>query len=288
VPSFAVSICVLSLVQGAVVALPRADASAALRRLRRPAWAIIPAGSVLAVVFGLRAAAGAAQGLTYLALAAVPALAAWALAQVIHGGRPRLALAVAPLFALAWADRTGLAGQAAAALLTALACVTLGSLLHALAPELWLKAGIVAMSIADTALVVADQLQAPNTVLNAAAPAIGLPQLQEVAFGRAVMGFGDLFIAAMLGAVLAGDRRRQRQGAALAIGLALSFNLLFLVVRELPATVPIALTLFALELAGRRRTRRPRRLARDALSRRTPQPSGTARGPAAWARRAPR
>jgi hypothetical protein len=287
-PSFAVSICVLSVVQGALVGLPRSGAFAALERLWGPAWAIIPAGSVVAVVFGVRAAAGAAQGLTYLAVVAVPLLAAVALGHVVRRARSPLALTVAPLFAVAWADRSGLAGEAAAAVLTALSCVTLGALLEALAPARWLKVGIVVMAIVDTALVVFDQLQAPNNVLNAAAPAIGLPQLQEVAFSHAVMGYGDLFIAAVLGALLAHDGELQRRGAVLAVSLSLLFNLLFLIVNELPATVPVALTLIVLEL-GHERRRRTAGAPRDGrLSRRRPRPSRTARDPAAWARRAPR
>jgi hypothetical protein len=67
------------------------------------------------------------------------------------------------------------------------------------------------------------------------------------------MGFGDIFIAATLGALLARDRRLQLRGAALAAILCLSFDLLFFAVHELPATVPIALTLAVLEIAGRRK-----------------------------------
>jgi hypothetical protein len=66
------------------------------------------------------------------------------------------------------------------------------------------------------------------------------------------MGFGDLFIAATLGALLAGDRRRQLTGAGLVAVIALVFDLLFLAVDQLPATVPIALALAALELTDRR------------------------------------
>ena len=275
-PSFAASICLLSLVQASLVALPRARPFPALERLRGPFWALIPAGSVAVVIFGLRAAAGAAQGLTYLALVTVPPLAAVTLAWSGRGARRGLALLVIPLLALAWGDRGGLAGEAAALILTALACVTLGTLLAALAPPRWLKLGIVAMAVVDTWLVVSDLLQAPNDVLNAAAPAAGLPQLQEAAFGRGVMGFGDLFIAAVLGAVLAESWTRQRRAALVALALALAFNLLFFAVRELPATVPIALTLIATEAWERRRGRRQsRRLHPRAgrVSRRTPRPS---------------
>jgi hypothetical protein len=109
------------------------------------------------------------------------------------------------------------------------------------------------MAAIDTWLVASDLLQGPNAVLNTAAPAIGLPQLQFVAFGSALMGFGDIFVAAVLGAVLARDRALQLRGAALAGVVCLAFDLLFFAVDELPATVPIALTLAILELDGRSR-----------------------------------
>ena len=79
------------------------------------------------------------------------------------------------------------------------------------------------------------------------------------------MGFGDLFIAATLGALLAADRRLQLTGAALAAVIGLAFDLLFFAVDELPATVPIALTLAVLELDGERSSE----LGRRRMSRRS-------------------
>jgi hypothetical protein len=158
---------------------------------------------------------------------------------------------------LAWADRGGLAGDAAALALSALSCVTLAVLLAAVTPPRWLAAGIIAMALADTALVVSDLLQRPNNALNAAHPAAGLPKLQSAVLGSAVMGYGDLFVAALLGALLAvlGARSLQLRGAALTGLLALAFDLLFFIVNELPATVPAALALVVVLL------RRPRRSA---------------------------
>jgi hypothetical protein len=115
-----------------------------------------------------------------------------------------------------------------------------------------LKLGIYAMAAIDAWLVVSNLLQEPNAVLNAASPG-GLPRLQFVSFGSAVMGFGDLFIAATLGAVLAKDRRLQLRGAVLAAAIGLCFDLLFFAADQLPATVPIALTLALLEFQPRRR-----------------------------------
>ena len=120
-----------------------------------------------------------------------------------------------------------------------LSCVSLGVLLAAVTPPRWLAGGIVAMAVADTTLVVSDLLQRPNNALNAARPAAGLPQLQSATFGTAVMGYGDLFVAALLGALLAvaAGRRWQLRGATLAALLAVAFDLLFFFVDELPATV---------------------------------------------------
>src|SRR5205823_1977133 len=109
-----------------------------------------------------------ADGLTYLALIGVPPLAALALAAMTHRSRPGAALVVPILFGLAWADRRGLAGEGAALALSALSCVALGALLAAVTPPHWLAAGIVAMAVADTVLVVSDLLQKPNDALNAA------------------------------------------------------------------------------------------------------------------------
>jgi hypothetical protein len=258
---FWISISLLSLTQGALVAVPRAVAVPKLAGLRGRTWAAILPISVIAFVLIVRAAERAsAQGLTYLALCAVPVLAALALGWPLYGrsdaGRSRSAgraMLVLPLFALAWVDRGGLAGQGAALVLTALSCVTLAVLIAAVTPPLWLAGGILAMAIADAALVISDLLQRPNDALNAAHPAAGLPRLQSAVFGSAVMGYGDLFVAAVLGALLAvaAGRSLQLRAARLAALMALGFDLLFFFVEELPATVPVALTLVLLVSQGR-------------------------------------
>jgi hypothetical protein len=254
---FWISIGLLSLAQGAIVALARVPQTASLRRLRSRRWAVIPPLSVAGFVLVASAAERAsAQGLTYLALCAVPALAALALGWLTPGARPARALLVPVLFAIAWIDRGGLGGQASALALSALSCVTLGVALALVTPPRWLGAGIVAMAVADAALVVSDLLQRPNSALNAAHPAGGLPRLQSAELGSAVIGYGDLFVAGTLGALLAiaFGRSEQLRGAALAAALAVAFDLLFFLVDELPATLPVALTLIVLALARRRRS----------------------------------
>jgi hypothetical protein len=263
--------------QAAVVAAPRpAPQVPFFERLRGPAWALIPVASIVLVIFLIRYASDTATGLTYLALVAVPPLAAAGLAWGVRSRRPvgreRIAWSIAiaaALFAIAWIWHQSLAGGAAASLLSALSCVTLGVLLAAVAPPGWLKLGIIAMAAADTWLVVSDLLQSPNAALVAAHPPGNLPQLQSEIFGTVTMGYGDLFVAALLGAVLASNRRRQWQAALLTFAIAAVFDLLFLTVSELPATVPVAAALIVLEVrerasAGRRRTLRADAIPRQA------------------------
>jgi hypothetical protein len=279
-PFWSSDVCLVA-AQAATVALPAAPRLRLLDRLRSGWWALVPLGSIVVVIFGIQAASQSANALTYLALIAVPPLAAVALGGFARGGRPLHALAVVPLFALAWADRHGLAGEAAGIALSMLACVTLGVLLAKVAPLNWLKVGIVLMAIGDTILVVAQQLQAPNNALNAAAPGLGLPQLQRELFGSAVMGFGDIFIAAVFGAVLAAEGRRLGGPARLTFLFALLFDLLFFTVDLLPATVPVALALIVTERPWEWVSREGR-AARRGRGRWWPSParaSSTARSP---------
>jgi hypothetical protein len=247
---FAVSIAILSLVQAVLVALPRPRRFGWLGRFRSPWWALAPALSIV-VVIGVVAWEGeSATALAWLALAAVPPLAALALGWLVRGSRPWWAVTAIPLFGVAWLVQDSLAGEAAATVLTALGCIALGWMLAAVAPASWLKLGIYAMAAVDTWLVAADLLQGPNAVLTVAAPG-GLPRLQAIHLGSAQMGFGDLFVAATLGCLLASSRRSQLEAAALIAVIALGFDLLFFAVDTLPATVPVALALALTEMRGR-------------------------------------
>lgn len=249
---FWLSIAVLSLVQATLVAAPRPPSLAILGRLRSRWWALVLPLSIVVVVAAIAIESGSARFLTYLALVAVPPLAAAALAWLMRGSRPQLALGVIPLFAIAWAAEGTLGGETSALALSALACVSLGWLVACVVPPRWLKLGIYVMAAVDAYLIASNLLQGPNATLNAAAPAADLPRLQFASFGSAVMGFGDLFIAAALGALLASDRRLQLQGAALAAVICPAFDLLFFFVDQTPATVPIALTLAVVEMMKRR------------------------------------
>jgi hypothetical protein len=254
---FWASIGLLSIAQGAIVALPSSQRPVAvLGSLRSSWWALLPAGSLVGFVLVAQLTeTGSADVLTYVALIGVPPLAGMALGWLACGSRPWAALAVLPLFGLAWMDRGGLSGELAALLLSGLSCVALGAVIGAVTPARWLSVGIVAMALADAGLVIADQLQRPNSVLSAAHPAASLPRLQVAIFGSASMGYGDLFVAGALGGLLAVQigRKSQLRAATLVAVLAVAFDLLFFVVNELPATVPVAGGLVGIELLRRRR-----------------------------------
>jgi hypothetical protein len=248
---FAISYAATCAAQAATVAAPGAERFPWLARLTSRWWAAIPLGAIVGTVVGVGAESGTADVLTWLALITTPPLAAIAFGYAARGARPALALAVLPLFAVAWLSRETLLGETAALVLVAAACVTLATMLAAAVPDLWLKAGLLVFAATDTYLVADELLQQPNAVLNAAAPGGGLPQFQRVSFGTADMGYGDLFAAALLGALLARGRQRQLHGAALTLVLALLFGLLFFAVDTLPATVPVAAALVVLELRAR-------------------------------------
>jgi hypothetical protein len=280
------------LVQAALVALPAPRLRPGwIERLNSPWWALVPALSIAIVIGAIEIAPGSADALTYIALVAVPPLAAYALGALTRirlnpriwraetDSRWLVPISVATaLFALAWISPHSLAGEAAATALSGLACVTLGWLLVCGVPARWLRLGVYAMAVIDTVYVSSDLLQGPNAVLNAAAPAAGLPRLQAVHFGSALMGFGDLFVAALVGCLLAVEGRRpssdgrgsagdsgpegsldlQLVAAVLVAVLALAFDLLFFAVDELPSTVPVAV---ALALVQWRRRSGPRSAA---------------------------
>jgi hypothetical protein len=273
---------VLVAVQALLVALPAAGLPAFATRFSGRAWSLVLPLSIAVVVGVLAVLPGAAVGLTWLALVATPPLAAAAVGWGAHGARPGLAVLALPALVVAIAAEGGRAGQAAALAITALSCVTLGRLLvgvvggvpvpdapaspghgvgstvagrvrgvvgrvlEVVPPLSWIRIALVAMAVIDAILVFSGGLSKPNDALNAAVPAADLPRLQFVQFGSASMGYGDVFVAGVLGALLAAEgasRRRQLAAAGVLLVLSLLFDLLFEVVDTLPATVPVAVAL---------------------------------------------
>jgi prepilin signal peptidase PulO-like enzyme (type II secretory pathway) len=278
------SSALLDVVQAVLVALPAAGLPVFLQQFAGRIWSLIMPVSIVVVVAGLAVLPGAAITLTWLALIAVPLLAAATLGWGMHGARPLWALAAVPLLAAAVAFEGETVGDVAALTLTALSCVALARLLSGvvggaaaereaddgasgrvseaenggarsggadgLGGQTWVRAALVTMAVIDAILVFSSALQGPNATLNAAVPAEQLPRLQFVTFGGASMGYGDVFVAAVLGAVLAAEgapRRVQLAAAAATFVAATVFSMLWWIdsITTLPATVPVAAVLLA-------------------------------------------
>jgi hypothetical protein len=241
---------VLLAFQGLLVAFTGAGVPALLQRAAGRGWALILPLSIALVVAGIAIFPQLADALTWIALILVPPGALLAAGWALHGARPAYAAIAALLFVFAWVETGTLAGDAAAALLTALSAATLGRLLAGGVPGAYLKAGIVAFAVIDAILVFGNQLQGPNAVLNAAVPAPGLPQLQYLELHYASLGYGDVFVAGVLGGVLAAERTRQWPVGVLVFALAGLWDLLFLLdsINTLPATVPVAAALVIVEV----------------------------------------
>jgi hypothetical protein len=245
--------------QALLVGLTGAGIPPWLERAKSRGWALILPVSIAGVVAGISLFPQLADALTWIALILVPPGAVLALGWALHGARPPLGIVAALLFVFAWVETGTLAGDGAAALCTALSAATLARLLAGVVPPVYLKLGIVAFAAIDAILVFGNQLQAPNAVLNAAIPAPGLPQLQYLELHYASMGYGDVFVAGVLGGVLAAEGRKQWPAAVLVFVLAALWDLLFLLdsINTLPATVPIAVALIVVEMKPWLTRRRP-------------------------------
>ena len=216
-------------------------------RIRRVRFA-----GLLIVVAAIAAVPDVADGITWVALILVPIGAALALGWAMKGARPPLAILAGAGFVFAWWQTGTLAGDATAAALTVLSAITVGRLLGGLVPGIYLRLGIITMAIIDAYLVFSEKLQGPNATLNAAVPVQGAPQLQYLELHYASMGYGDVFVAGVLGGVLAAEHRPQLPAAALVLILSILWDLLFLHFNTLPATVPIAVATALLWLIPKR------------------------------------
>jgi hypothetical protein len=233
----------------ALVALPKCVMLRPLGRLGSPWFALALPGSIAGTVLAITLWPGAATALALLALLAVPALAAFALGYVVHGARPLFAL-LTPAAVLAGVTSAGavVSGPLSVAL-TCLSAIGLAVLLLDVTPLHWLKIGIVAMCVVDVVLLATGMLGPANELLNNALSGTGLPQLQSITVGDVTEGYGDLFIASLLGGIVASEHGPQL-GIALITGLlSLLLAALFLFVSIIPSTVPAAVALLLLELA---------------------------------------
>ncbi len=239
---------VLTVAQAACVALPAAGLPRWAQRYRTGSWALVLPLSIAVVVGAIALVPTTADVLTWVALLLVPVGCALALGWAMRGARPALAVLAAPLLALAWATPDTHAGQLATTLLILGSAVTVGRLLAGAAPLTLLEAAVYAMAAVDAYLVFSNRLQAPNAVLVAAEPGLGLPRLQSASFGGAGLGYGDFFAAGVVGGILAARRGPQLLAAVALVAVSLAWDQLFLVYDVLPATIPPALVLLGTRL----------------------------------------
>jgi hypothetical protein len=246
----------LDAAQAACVALPAAGLPRRLERFRGSAWALVLPLSIAVVVGLISLAPGSADIFAWAAIVLVPIGCALALGWAAHGAKPPLALLAVPLLAAAWAFQNHPAGDVAGTLLIVGSAVTIGRLLAGAAPLSLLKIGVVVMAAVDAYLVFSNQLQAPNAVLVAAHPPLGLPRLQDASFGGAGLGYGDFFAAAVVGGILSAERVRQVPAALAMLAVSFCWDQLFAIYDVLPATVPPAVVLIGSELWARTSFRR--------------------------------
>jgi hypothetical protein len=241
-----------ALLEGALVMLPRTAPFPRLARLRSPGWTALLPVSIIVGTFGLLAAPGLAPATVLAAAVITPALAFVAAAAVARGRLVMLPVAAAAC-ALAVLAK-GPSERLATAVLIALACLTVGAALQRLIPGRWLLVGVLAMAVVDVSLLAFGPGYHQTALLAAASNNFHGPPFVGARVGQTTIGFPDLFLAALLGASLAGDRNQLR-AAGLLVGLAVAYDSLLAPGRLLPATVPIALTLLIVSFSRRRRGR---------------------------------
>jgi hypothetical protein len=175
---------------------------------------------------------------------AVPPLALLAVLHVRRWALP-LALVSPLLWLLAWrlpeSGWTELAGD----LLIVLAGVSLGRLTGWIAPRAALVVGVLVAMVVDIWQVLTVQVGPVAQALSAAAPPRGLPALQQLELLGASMGWGDVYLAAIVGAIVAASVRATVSAALATATAGLLLGLLFGTLDLLPATVPPTVGLIA-------------------------------------------
>jgi hypothetical protein len=249
----------LATAQGLTVSLcgsaPAATAATAVRapspRVRWAAAALAPPIAFVAMVALLSEHPDAASLVLQFAAIAVPALATLATRRLAGRGWPAI---VAALLASAIIWHDDLVGQVAVLALLVLSCVAIGSLVPRLGHPTALAAGAAVLAISDVVLLMLGRINAAATALESVQLA-HLPSFGEAVVGSVHLGYGDLMVAGIAGAVAA-----RRPGGAERVGLLtlvlfLAEAALFAGPGAYPATPPVVA---ALGIDAAWRTLRPR------------------------------
>jgi hypothetical protein len=272
-----VGIAVLAMLQGTLVALPRADSLRGLAHLRSSLWVAALPCATLVGTLGVLAFPPMAYGLVGLAAVSTPIFALLAMLAVVRARR--LSLALAPVAgAVAVTGGSGWIGQAAASLLTALAGLLLGVALVRLIPRHVIPLGVIAMAVVDIALMALGFSEPSWVAIQNATSHFNGPAFDQAAIGPVSLDYPDLVLAAMLGVLLSPRPGVQRRAAAVVTILAAGNGLLALLfAARLPAMIPVLLTLIWLGRDASAQRSDPR-LARDGpkLDRLAPHGAGRA------------
>lgn len=217
---------------------------------RHPLVGLVPLLAIGGGVVVLGAVPGAVSAVTTIAAFAVPPLA---LLAVLHIRRFAVPLAVLSpvLWIIVWRLPSSPSADLAGDLLIVLAAVSLGRLTGWIAPRPALVIGVFVATAVDVWQVLHAQVQPVAAALSAAAPPRGLPGLQELVMGGASMGWGDAYLAALAGAIVAVSARATIAAAVGTLGAGLALGFLFGVLDLLPATVPVAVGLLAAGIVER-------------------------------------
>lgn len=231
-----------ALLQGALVLLPRPRALQSLARLRSPLWTALLPGSIILGTFGVLAAHWMAPTMLVAAAVTTPLMAIVAVLWVVRA-RPAV-LALSLIAVAVSASATGAAGRLGDSIITALACLAVGVMLQRMIPRRWLVLGVLAMAVTDVVLLASPFGYHQTMVLAAASNSFHGPRFTGARIGATTIGYPDLFLAALLGASLAGTGAQRRAAVLLAL-LVVVYDSMLHPGMLLPATVPIAITLLA-------------------------------------------
>jgi len=212
-----------------------ATATAVRAGRRWPLALVAPPLVFVAMVALLAEHPDAALLVLRVAAIAVPALAALATMRFSRRGWPAIVAALLAA-ALLWSDQ--LVGQVATLALLVLSCVAIGSLVPRLGHPTALAAGAVALAVADVVLLLLGPVNAAANALDSERPA-HLPTFGEAVVGNVHMGYGDLLVAGIAGAVAARTPGGASRVGLLTLVLFLCEAAVFAGPTAYPATVPV-------------------------------------------------
>jgi hypothetical protein len=235
-----IGIVALAMLEGSLVALPRAGALAGLARLQSPAWAAALPGAILIGTFAPLWHESLASALVVTAAVTTPLLALIGKVGVARAPGALFIGSALTLSLVAIFSR-GTATQLTITLVAALGAMSLGVSLTRLIPASWLILGVVLMSAVDVALIAAGVGQAAAGSMATASAHFHGPEFSHAAVGNDTLDYPDLVLAAILGGAVAGSPLQRRAAVTLAL-LSSGWGLLLAVVHYVPATPPIALT----------------------------------------------